>query len=119
MFYRLHEEMKGLLTGDMARESLEFAENQYLMIDDEDYIRKEKKCGVQDFKPHVFTVLGVKCHQYVRDDRGWMGVWRKGDIWKNSNSGEFEYVPDEWDFEDVRLDEVVLRPIKNETENQL
>jgi len=110
-FYLLQEQMKKLVSGDMAKESLEIAENEYLMMGD--HFENIKEPNIQEFKPDVFTVLGVKCFQYYRDEQGWMGVWKKGDIWKNPNTGEFEYVPDEWDMEDVRLDEVVLRPIKN------
>jgi hypothetical protein len=113
-FYHSHGKMKSLVTGDMAKEALAHAEDEYLMIGDVHLVEEERKKfnppGSQDFQPKHATILGVRCRQYFRDDRGWMGVWKKGDIWFNGT--EYEYVSDSWEMEDVRLDEIVYRPIK-------
>jgi len=106
-FYKNQEIMKSLLTGDLALESLEIAENEYLL-------EKSKYSEIPVVhKPsayNIVNVLGVRCLKYCRDDSGWMGTWRKGDIYFNKEMKEYLYVPDCWDFEDVRLDEVVYRP---------
>jgi len=101
--------MGSLLTGDMALESLEIAEDDYLMFPPVEDPWAPKPKQYEEFQPNRQVVMGVSCLVYFRDDRGWMGVWRKGDIWFDGT--EYKYVPDSWDFEDVRLDEVVYRPI--------
>jgi len=112
-FYLVKERMSNLITGDMARETLELAEDEYLQHGDyeipEDNIIKHNK----EFQPVIRKVLGVLCERYYRDEEtGWMGTWQKGDIWFNKDTKNYEYIPDFWHLEDVRLDDIIYRPIR-------
>jgi len=87
-FYDLQERMKCIVSGDMACESLELAEDG-----------------------QITTVLSVRCEIiFMCEETGHMDVWRKGDIWYNERKTEYEYVPDSCDLEDIRQNDTIYRP---------
>jgi len=114
-FYDLQERMKCIVSGDMACESLELAEDGHEHMKrtyGNDYDKGESIDPIhKKFRPQITTVLSVRCEIiFMCEETGHMDVWRKGDIWYNERKTEYEYVPDSCDLEDIRQNDTIYRP---------
>ncbi len=107
-FYLLQGMMKNLVSGDMALESLELAEDEYLRNPEEydDPCPESKKSEVLN---SGHTLINDRLYKVFNGNEV-NGCWINGDFHFNKN-GDFLQVPEFYHLEDLRQNEVIYRPV--------
>ena len=114
-FFSLQSQMSNLVSGDIASETMQLAEDQFYLNREEfeaDAAREmeELKSRIDPGVSKNYCVInGCIYTKFVGGENN--ACWNKGDFHYDKD-GNFVQVPDWWEYEDLRQDEVIYRPSK-------
>ncbi len=107
-FYRVLEEMKNLVCGDMSQETLVLAELEYLANPDMyDDVYLEPNRPSEELTSGSKLINGSWYIKYIGADVN--ACWCIGDYYYDQKEN-FVQIPDSWDSEDLRQDDTIYRP---------